>query len=150
MYFFSYARLSCILLTVLSSKICPVSSTPSSSSLSSSSSFKYWNCLLLLFSLLPLVILLYTLSASHHFGCLPSSYLLVVRLPSVCSPVCFPHFLLSSFQCGGSGMVIPDPTFFHPGSRIQTVSNPDPGSRILIKEFKYFNPKKSQKMVSKL
>ncbi len=45
---------------------------------------------------------------------------------------------------------IPDPTFFHPGSRIRTVSIPDPGSRILIKEFKYFNPKKSKKMVSKL
>jgi hypothetical protein len=48
--------------------------------------------------------------------------------------------------------VIPDPTFFHPGSRIRTVSIPDhgsripdPGSRILIKEFKYFNPKKKQK-----
>ncbi len=44
---------------------------------------------------------------------------------------------------------IPDPTFFHPGSRIQTVSIPDPGSRILIKEL-YFNPKKNKKMVSKL
>ncbi len=39
---------------------------------------------------------------------------------------------------------IPDPTFFHPGSR-----TPDPnffylgsGSRIRIKEFKYCNPKK--------
>jgi hypothetical protein len=30
-------------------------------------------------------------------------------------------------------MFIPDPTFFHPGSRI------------LIKEFKYFNPKKAKK-----
>ncbi len=39
---------------------------------------------------------------------------------------------------------IPDPTFFHPGSRIRTVSIPDPGSRIL-KEFKYFNPKKAKK-----
>jgi hypothetical protein len=33
-------------------------------------------------------------------------------------------------QCCGSGMFIPDPNFFHPGSRIR------------IKEFKYFNPKK--------
>jgi hypothetical protein len=32
-------------------------------------------------------------------------------------------------QCCGSGMFIPDPIFFHPGSRIR------------IKEFKYFNPK---------
>jgi hypothetical protein len=32
-------------------------------------------------------------------------------------------------------MFIPDPIFFHPGSRI------------LVKEFKYFNPKKSKKMV---
>jgi hypothetical protein len=49
------------------------------------------------------------------------------------------------YQCGGSGMFIPDPgsDFFHPGSRIRTVSIP--GSRILIKEFKYFNPKKSKK-----
>jgi hypothetical protein len=39
----------------------------------------------------------------------------------------------------------PDPTFFHPGSRIRTVSIPDPGSRIRIKEFKYFNPKKNKK-----
>jgi hypothetical protein len=40
-------------------------------------------------------------------------------------------------QCGGSGMFIPYPgsDFFHPGSRI------------LIEEFKYFNPKKSKKMV---
>ncbi len=40
---------------------------------------------------------------------------------------------------------IPDPTFFHPGSRIRTVLIPDPGSRILIKECKYFNPQKSKK-----
>jgi hypothetical protein len=52
---------------------------------------------------------------------------------------------------------IPDPTFFHPGSRIRLFSIPDPnflhpGSRILIKGFKYFyfNPKKSKKMVAKL
>jgi hypothetical protein len=34
------------------------------------------------------------------------------------------------FQCCGSGMFIPDPTFSHPGSRIRTVSIPDPRSRI--------------------
>ncbi len=45
---------------------------------------------------------------------------------------------------------IPDPNFFHPVSRIRTVSIPDPWSRILIKEFKYFNPQKTKKMVSKL
>jgi hypothetical protein len=33
----------------------------------------------------------------------------------------------------------------YPGSRIRTVSIPDPGSWILIKEFKYFNPKKGKK-----
>ncbi len=35
-------------------------------------------------------------------------------------------------QCCGSGMFsrIPDPTFFHPGSRIRTVSIPDPHQRI--------------------
>ncbi len=42
---------------------------------------------------------------------------------------------------------IPDPTFFHPGFRIRTVSISDPnclhpGSWIRIKEFKYFSPKK--------
>ncbi len=47
-------------------------------------------------------------------------------------------------QCCGSGMFIPDPghVFFHPGSRIRSVSIPDPGSRIRIEEFKYFNQKK--------
>jgi hypothetical protein len=51
-------------------------------------------------------------------------------------------------QCCGCGCLsrIPDPTFFHPGSRIRTVSIPDPESRILIKEFKYFNPKKAKKL----
>jgi hypothetical protein len=43
------------------------------------------------------------------------------------------------------GSQIPDSTFFHPGSRIQPVSIPDPWSRIRIKEFKYFNPKKPKK-----
>jgi hypothetical protein len=47
---------------------------------------------------------------------------------------------ISSIQCCGSGMFIPDPTFFHPGSRIRTVSIPDPHQRI-----KYFNPNKSKK-----
>jgi hypothetical protein len=40
-------------------------------------------------------------------------------------------------QCCGSGMFFPDPTFFHPGSRIRIFP-----SRIRIKEFKYFNTKK--------
>jgi hypothetical protein len=48
-------------------------------------------------------------------------------------------------QCGASGMFIPDPTFFHPGSRIPDPNCLHPGSRILIKELKYFNPKKSKK-----
>jgi hypothetical protein len=39
---------------------------------------------------------------------------------------------------------IPDPTFFHPGSRIPDLNffHPGSGSRISIKEFKYFNPRK--------
>jgi hypothetical protein len=41
--------------------------------------------------------------------------------------------LLTSVADPGCLSRIPDPTFFHPGSRI------------LIKEFKYFNPKKSKK-----
>jgi hypothetical protein len=40
---------------------------------------------------------------------------------------------------------IPDPTF-----SIQDPNCLHPGSRILIKEFKYFNPKKGKKMVSEL
>jgi hypothetical protein len=55
-------------------------------------------------------------------------------------------------QCGGSGMFIPDPgsdflpsripdpTFYHPGSRIRTVSIPDPGSSLSI-----LTPKKAKK-----
>jgi hypothetical protein len=34
---------------------------------------------------------------------------------------------------------IPDPNFFHPPIRIFSI--PDPGSRIRIKEFKYYNPR---------
>ncbi len=46
--------------------------------------------------------------------------------------------------------VYPGSEFFHPGSelspsRIPTVSIPDPGSRIRIKEFKCYNPKKPKK-----
>ncbi len=53
-------------------------------------------------------------------------------------------------QCGGSGMFIPDPgSDFFP-SRIPNPNCLHPGSRILVKEFKYFNPKNSKKMVSKL
>ncbi len=53
-------------------------------------------------------------------------------------------------QCCGSGMFIPDPgSDFFP-SRIPDPNCLHPGSRILIKEFKYFNPPKSKKMVSKL
>jgi hypothetical protein len=55
------------------------------------------------------------------------------------------------YQCCGSGMFILDPgsrirlfSIPDPGSRIRTVSIPDPGSRI-VKEFKYFNPKKPKK-----
>ncbi len=54
------------------------------------------------------------------------------------------RYLWSSiFQCGGSGMFIPDPTFFHPGSRIRTVSIPDPGSS--SKNLSILTPKKAKK-----
>jgi hypothetical protein len=61
-----------------------------------------------------------------------ASFLLISRLYNGCkflpekSEVGFRAF----FQCCGSGMFIPDPNFFHPASRIR------------IKEFKHFNPKK--------
>ncbi len=40
-----------------------------------------------------------------------------------------PKINTHTYQCCGSGMFIPDPNFFHPGSRIR------------IKEFRYFNQK---------
>jgi hypothetical protein len=43
-------------------------------------------------------------------------------------------------QCGGSGMFIPDPTFFHLGSRIRTVSIPKSSS----KNFSILTPKKQK------
>jgi hypothetical protein len=46
-------------------------------------------------------------------------------------------FFCSELQCCGSGIFIPDPNFSHTGSRIRFFP-----SRIRIKEFKYFNPKK--------
>ncbi len=55
-----------------------------------------------------------------------------------------------SYQCCGSGIFIPDPNIFHPGSRVKKKS------RILIriKEFKYFNPRNlsilTQNIVSKI
>jgi hypothetical protein len=57
---------------------------------------------------------------------------------------------LNSVADPGCLSQIPDPTFFNPGSWIPDPNCLHPGSRILIKEFKYFNPKKSKKMVSKL
>ncbi len=53
-------------------------------------------------------------------------------------------------QCGGSGMFIPSPGFDFFPSRIPDPNCLHPGSRILIQEFKYFNPQKSKKMISKL
>ncbi len=60
------------------------------------------------------------------------------------------HKMAISVADAGCLSRILDPTFFHPGSRIRTVSIPDPnclhpGSRIRIKEFNYFNPKKPKK-----
>ncbi len=48
-------------------------------------------------------------------------------------------------QCGGSGMFIPDPGSDFFLSRIPDPNCLHPGSQILIKEFKYFNPQKKQK-----
>jgi hypothetical protein len=50
---------------------------------------------------------------------------------------CLQYFHGFSSSCG-SGMFTPDPSSFHPGSQIRIFL-----SRIRIKEFKYFNPKKS-------
>ncbi len=53
--------------------------------------------------------------------------------------------MTSFLQCGGSGMFIPDPgSDFFPSS-IPDLNCLHPGSRILFKEFKYFNPQKSKK-----
>ncbi len=51
-----------------------------------------------------------------------------------------PVVWIRTYQCCGSGMFIPDPNFFHHGSRIRILPVPDPWS--LIKDFKYFNKKK--------
>jgi hypothetical protein len=48
-------------------------------------------------------------------------------------------------QCGRSGMFISDPGCDFFPSRIPDPNCLYPGSRILIKEFKYFNPKKAKK-----
>jgi hypothetical protein len=56
--------------------------------------------------------------------------------------------LQSSVADPGCLSRIPDPTFFHPGSRIRTVSIPDPGSS--SKNLCILTPKKAKKLVSKL
>jgi hypothetical protein len=48
-------------------------------------------------------------------------------------------------QCCGSGMFIPDPVSDFFPSRIPDPNCLHPGSRIRIKEIKYFNPKKPKK-----
>jgi hypothetical protein len=66
------------------------------------------------------------------------------------SVIPFYYGFSSAKQCCGSGMFIPDPgSDFFP-SRIPDPNCLHPGYRILIKEFKYFIPPKSKKMVSKL
>ena len=57
------------------------------------------------------------------------------------------EYMISLKQCCRSGMFIPDLTFFHHGSRIRTVSIPDPGSS---KNLSILTPKKSKKKVYKL
>ncbi len=52
-------------------------------------------------------------------------------------------FIFRSKQCCGCGMFIPDPTFFHPGSRIRIVSIPDSGSA--SKNLSILTPKKPKK-----
>jgi hypothetical protein len=46
---------------------------------------------------------------------------------------------LTLTQCCGSGMFIPDPNFFHPGSRVKKIPDPAPQPH---QKFKYFNTKK--------
>ena len=52
------------------------------------------------------------------------------------------EYMISLKQCCRSGMFIPDLTFFHHGSRIRTVSIPDPGSS---KNLSILTPKKAKK-----
>jgi hypothetical protein len=98
-----------------------------------------------------------SLSRGHHLPLSSTPYQLSVtfshtflnRFAKYFFPT--PRFLVTdSVADPGCLSRIPDPTFSHPGSRIRTVSIPDPnclhpGSGILIKEFKYFNPKKAKK-----
>jgi hypothetical protein len=50
---------------------------------------------------------------------------------------------ISRYQCCGSGMFIPDPTFFHPGSELSPSRIPDPGSS--SKNLSILTPKKAKK-----
>jgi hypothetical protein len=62
-------------------------------------------------------------------------------------PVIFLFFLQSRVSPFGfsvyTSVADPDPTFFHPGSRIRTVSIPDPGSS--SKNLSILNPQKAKK-----
>ncbi len=53
------------------------------------------------------------------------------------------NVLGEKFQCCGSGMCIPDPNF---SFLIPDPNSLHPGSRVRIKEFNYFNHKKTKKM----
>jgi hypothetical protein len=75
---------------------------------------------------------------SYHF--LPSAITPTGRVRNPSIPVIAGKSFL---HCCGSGMFIPDPTFFHPGSRIRTVSIPDPGSS--SKNLSILTPKKAIK-----
>ncbi len=68
---------------------------------------------------------------AEHRGTSPPGH---AGSPACCIPEHLKNWKYTG-QCGGSGIFIPDPTFFHPRSRIRTVSIPDPGS----------NPQKKQK-----
>ncbi len=60
--------------------------------------------------------------------------LLLVRVknsvPNNIAREVWPHALQMRYQCCGSVMFIPDPNFFHPGSRVKRIPDPDPHLRI--------------------
>jgi hypothetical protein len=62
-----------------------------------------------------------------------SEYILVRVKNSVPNNIArevWPHALQMRYQCCGSVMFIPDPNFFHPGSRVKRIPDPDPHLRI--------------------
>jgi hypothetical protein len=83
-------------------------------------------------------------SVFHHLGEVHDVLAGLVDLHGLLNAL-EPGIICSLAQCCGSGMFVPDPGSDFFLSRIPDPNCLHPGSRILIKEFNYFNPKKAKK-----